>query len=596
MKPQVHPQNTEFYKRPDSPQKKFFIILSVFLVALVAFSPSLNRTFFLDDFLHLERSSRLTATSLLKSWELKPADVRAYWWVPPEIEIKYFRPVITFLFWLDQRLWSRSPLGFHLTNLFFHFLSSWLVYQIGLLIFRKKKMAFWPFFFFLLHPIHIGAVQWISGRTDVVMTFFYLLAFYLYLAMRISGSARASYIIGMAFSFALALLTKESAVSFPAVVLLSNFLLLPEMQGLRSGSKKAAAALVIVFMLLSVYIILRIPHLAIPRLPDPYFVLPRLQSLPLIILRYLLYLFSCLFLLPVFPFHNAEGWLRHTVLLSILGSFLLIICFITGKRLIKNKVFLFFLAWFLLALIPSLPIMMGGRLAYLSSVGFCFMLAIFLWPGKSPHRGVNLRKKTAQILSAAIIILYCINMAIQGHLANSLARQNNQFIQKIIGLAKAEDRSELFLINAPMPASLWISQAARFLAGNSRLELTVLSLSPVFIPESLKASDPVAYYFFSWFYSDRPGSSLQIRKADINTLVLEDTKGFFDSPTEKFFLVGRSSFAVNEMIVADEFCVRVTKIDERGTPKQLQFRFHRPIRERRYLFLFCDGFEVYALD
>jgi hypothetical protein len=53
---------------------------------------------------------------------------------------------------------------------------------------------------FALHPIHTESVAWISGRTDVLMTFFFLLAFLSYLTYEKEGRTISLFLSSFFFS------------------------------------------------------------------------------------------------------------------------------------------------------------------------------------------------------------------------------------------------------------------------------------------------------------------------------------------------------------------------------------------------------------
>jgi protein O-mannosyl-transferase len=74
---------------------------------------------------------------------------------------------------------------------------------------------------FAVHPIHVESVAWISERKDVLSTFFWLLALWMYLGY-VRRRKLASY-LGLTAFFALALMSKPMAVTFPLVLLLLDY-------------------------------------------------------------------------------------------------------------------------------------------------------------------------------------------------------------------------------------------------------------------------------------------------------------------------------------------------------------------------------------
>lgn len=142
------------------------------------------------------------------------------------------RPLVKLTYLFDRTLYGDQPTGYHLLNLLFHLGSGLLLH--GLLRSAVRTTAttqklnsfglpFWGTLLFLIHPIGTETVTYISGRPTGMMTFFYLAALSLYLRATIDDKRRPWLTVpywGAFACFALALLGKESAVTFPVVLLL----------------------------------------------------------------------------------------------------------------------------------------------------------------------------------------------------------------------------------------------------------------------------------------------------------------------------------------------------------------------------------------
>jgi hypothetical protein len=116
--------------------------------------------------------------------------------------------------------------GFHLTNLLIHLSVSWLVFLLSRHFSaqhaRLRDLASLPLLvalLFALHPANTEAVTYISGRSAALMSLFYLGGLLAYT----HGSSHASRMhlhLLTPLCFALALLSKETAVTFPFALLL----------------------------------------------------------------------------------------------------------------------------------------------------------------------------------------------------------------------------------------------------------------------------------------------------------------------------------------------------------------------------------------
>ncbi|MBI2354919.1 MAG: hypothetical protein HYV06_07810 [Deltaproteobacteria bacterium] len=136
----------------------------------------------------------------------------------------YFRPLIFLSYYLDASLLELTPEAMHLENILIHLLSTLLVLWVGLAVFRDLKarveLSFVAACVFALHPLNVEAVAWISGRTDLLATFFALLA--LVCLYRFADSAKLPWLWCTALLCLTGALAKETALfCLPAGFLLA---------------------------------------------------------------------------------------------------------------------------------------------------------------------------------------------------------------------------------------------------------------------------------------------------------------------------------------------------------------------------------------
>jgi hypothetical protein len=128
---------------------------------------------------------------------------------------------------LRRRQRDRRPgtLVFHVTSLLLHaanaVLVGWLLSALG----ARRDAAWAGALLWAVHPLRVESVAWISGRKDVLSTFFFLSACLFYLRdARAEGASRRSYAYAL-FSFACALLSKATAVALvPVLFLFDGFI------------------------------------------------------------------------------------------------------------------------------------------------------------------------------------------------------------------------------------------------------------------------------------------------------------------------------------------------------------------------------------
>lgn len=136
----------------------------------------------------------------------------------------YYRPIVEFSFYLDNLLWGMEPGIMHLENILLHCANSLLVYFLARKISRDDSHPLIPFsaaLLFALHPVNVEAVAWIAGRPDPLLTIFVLLTC-LFLLRWLDRPLWQDSVTALVL-FSTALLTKETALAFGAVVVLLAF-------------------------------------------------------------------------------------------------------------------------------------------------------------------------------------------------------------------------------------------------------------------------------------------------------------------------------------------------------------------------------------
>ena len=150
---------------------------------------------------------------------------------------RYYRPVLALSLAMDAALAGPNPAIFHLVNILLHLLATFLVSRLVLAMGGGRDVAVLAALLFAVHPVHVEAVAFVSARGDLLLTIAVLGCL---LAHRRSGMPGPRQIAwrGAALALqALALLTKEPAVTLPALLILSDAL-----APAPSGSTKAGPA------------------------------------------------------------------------------------------------------------------------------------------------------------------------------------------------------------------------------------------------------------------------------------------------------------------------------------------------------------------
>ena len=142
-----------------------------------------------------------------------------------------YAPLHILSYMLDYQLAGLNPAWFHGVNVVIHTVNGLLFY---LLVRRLTGKPFWAFVsaaVFLLHPVQVESVAWVSQRKNVVAMLFSLCSFLCYISYRQgSGERNRAYRYSLLFLVA-ALLAKSIAVIMPFVFLLHDYCLVSQPRG-----------------------------------------------------------------------------------------------------------------------------------------------------------------------------------------------------------------------------------------------------------------------------------------------------------------------------------------------------------------------------
>jgi Tfp pilus assembly protein PilF len=204
----------------------------VILVSAAAYAATLGYDLVWDDTLLIQQSWRL------HHWKDLPSLLTSHFWAEVEEVSHYYRPLITLTFFLDMQLWGLDPFGFHLTNVLAHVAVTLAVLAVARRTLGGELAAAICALVFALHPLHTESVSFVSGRTDVIATLFFLLALLAYDRARdralhvLSGWSLGAYL--------LALLAKEVAITLPAILMLWDLLVRRDLRDRRAIGRAAA--------------------------------------------------------------------------------------------------------------------------------------------------------------------------------------------------------------------------------------------------------------------------------------------------------------------------------------------------------------------
>jgi tetratricopeptide (TPR) repeat protein len=324
----------------------------------------------------------------------------------------YYRPMMTLGYLFCYRLFGLRAFGFHLCSLVLHALIVCLIFVLTERLTRDRVWAFVAGALFALHPIHTESVAWIAAVTDLEVTFFYLITFGIFLAVaRPGGWPSKALLAAMGFAFVLALLSKEQAMTLPALATVYEHFYREDRSETSTPQKLARYGLL--WLLGAVYMLYRIhilgamaPEAVMRQITLPQIVLSAIALVGQYVWKLLWPARLCAFYVfhpstTPFDFHVLAGLLA---LLALAALFL--VCWRSRDR---NKHFASFaVLWFFATLAPVLNAhwliasVFTERYLYLPSVGAVWLAgfgASKLWSRAGPRP----RQRRALLLAGVAV-------------------------------------------------------------------------------------------------------------------------------------------------------------------------------------------------
>jgi protein O-mannosyl-transferase len=362
-----------------SDRKMVLLAAAVFFIAAGVYLPTLNNTFIWDD-LQLVTN---------------PLTIKGNPYAFLFGGGAYFRPFLHLSMATDFSLWHLNSSGYHITNILLHAINSLLVFLAGFLLMRNQNyvagdegptnkspdqriaLPFVSAAIFALHPVHTESVAWISGRTDMLATLFFLLAFISYLEYAKGKNAKGLVLSCLFFLFSL--FSKENAIAFVVVVFAYGIITKMPWKRIALSQTSLLAVIIIYFLFRQTVVIKMIS--ASPGSANAFFssgishnnFLPFLAGSSGYYFEKLVLPFN-LNIMPEIP-HNPIYFLI-ALLPFVLGGF-----FYFSRRRLE----VFMLIWIIATLLPSLSIVfsqiaapLGERYLYLPSAGFAILSGLIL--------------------------------------------------------------------------------------------------------------------------------------------------------------------------------------------------------------------------
>jgi Tfp pilus assembly protein PilF len=357
------------------------------ILALSAFLPYANTL--LNGFVYDDNTQVLNNPYIQGFRHLKDIFSTTVWsYVGAQGVTNYYRPMMTFGYLLCYQLFGPLAYGFHLANVILHAGVVLILFKVTEAVFRSRTLALVAPALFAIHPIHTESVGWIAAVTDLELTFFYLLAFWSFLRIARPRGGRDPWAeLGMVAGFVLSLLSKEQALTLPALATFYEHTCREDR--LRTTWLQKVWRYGLLWLLAVAYLLFRVQYLgALAPVVQMSSLTPYQATLSAVALvgQYLSKLLWPVQLCAFYVFQKSVNLFDPRVLV---GGLVLAVCFGFSLWFWKrDRLALFAVVWFFVTLAPVLnPRWMAAnvfteRYLYLPSVGFCWLvgwLGVRLW-------------------------------------------------------------------------------------------------------------------------------------------------------------------------------------------------------------------------
>ena len=300
-----------------------------------------------------------------------------------EGRVLYYRPFPYFTYFLLYQI-SPNPWIFHLANLAYLFFAVFLVFLLSKAITSNIILSFISTLIFLIHPINSESVNWISAASEILYTIFVILGTLYYLKYCKKGSVKNLVLVYFFYFFAL--LSKETAIFFPIIILAIDVLYYDFKIKSIFEFKKTKKYLMFAIPFI-IYYIARVSVIGSVKYFGGFSFPERIYAAVVLFAKHLSKLFYPFPLQITYDFKTSSNLFSSSFIISAIACLLFVGFFIYNLKK-KNKNIIFALIWFLVFLVPTIFFLQGAaaglgfffeRYLFAPSVGFCLIVGYFLY-------------------------------------------------------------------------------------------------------------------------------------------------------------------------------------------------------------------------
>ncbi|MBI2395746.1 MAG: glycosyltransferase family 39 protein [Deltaproteobacteria bacterium] len=585
---------------------------TIFLTA-VFYAPALLGGYFADDHFHVfvldEMPSLFTERFNLFAFLRSPEEVQilrrwgiAPWWTSDALRIDFFRPIPSLTHWLDFALFGKNAAAAHLVSIGWYLLSVTLVYRVMTRFIKEgSRTLLLAIAIFALDDTHALNVQWLANRNDVIAAVFLMSAFLGWLRLREGNGTRRTNLALLFVGFVAALLSKESSVVFPALVL-AHAVILPD--SLPDGLPESTAQklrdrvrphLWIHLALAAIALVYVVAYFKSGHGPNSiYYINPGKNPGLWTAQFFRSGFFHAVILATGVPLHvlSSSPVRDYPVPAAFVAALTIGFWLVAWKLLRKDRPTRFFVAWMVIAQVILTTSFPDPRILYLPSIGFAYVVARVMqesWARRDEWnlgRPVVITLVTLHLVFAPILDHVCL------HVVNSF---QDSYASVREGVRKNVDLDnlpaggqEVFFLN-------WHQREATALANLQLLRSLPAGadVRPILERDDLSYTQKidrgfeamkVHYYSLSFLLGE-----VDARVLNDHEIALSPKQGqFFPSLFERLYMTS-TAFHVGQTVELPAFKATIEALDGNGEVSQVRFTFPKPLSSPSYKFLAYDG-------
>lgn len=377
---------------------KDWLPISIFItvISFVLYYQCISYGYVLDDLIVIQEN-KFTKQGFGGLWEIFTTEsFTGYFGQKMDlVQGNRYRPLSIATFAIEYGIFGKENPGFsHFINILLYALTGILLWMVLAPLFRNFNAHKWwysiPFIatvIFVVHPIHTEAVANIKGRDEIMAMMFALGA--MYGALRYIDHSNQKWLIISMVSYFLALMSKENAITFLAIIPVSIYFF--------SKPDWSKLSKLVMWLLVTtiIYLVLRFNMAGVPKfsqeikdiMNNPFLGMKPDQKFGSIMYTLLKYIQLMIWPHPLshdyYPYAIPKISIFKPIPLAslIMYAGLVILAF---KGLKRKTVYAYSIWFYLLALtivsnfVINLGTFMNERFIFMASAGFCIAAAYFL--------------------------------------------------------------------------------------------------------------------------------------------------------------------------------------------------------------------------